>query len=61
MNFYKDLYKNLNVLRDIRRLILKGRSMGSNSILFRDENGEVWELKRQVPQHSAKPRLMIDH
>lgn len=54
--FYKNLYKNLNVLRDIQRLILAGRAMGRTSIFFKDENGEVWELKRHNLVN--KPRLM---
>lgn len=57
--FYKNLYKNLNVLRDIQRLILAGRARGRTSIFFKDENGEVWELRR--PNQASKPRLMGDH
>lgn len=45
-NFYRYLYRNLNVLRDIQRLLFDARKRQKHLITFRDEKGEVWQLKK---------------
>lgn len=40
------MYINLNALRDIWRLINLARDMKHNTIVFKDEKGELWELKK---------------
>lgn len=49
-HFYRYFYRNLNVLRDIQRLFLDARNKSKHSIVFRDEKGEVWQLKH-IPTH----------
>lgn len=53
-NFYTHMLRNLSVLRDIQRIITEARDKRQNEIIFRDENGQRWMLKR-IPVQKPNP------
>lgn len=55
-NFYPSMLRNLNVLRDIHRLITEARARHQRQITFRDERGDTWQLIRVGDQAHRKPR-----
>ena len=45
-DFYVYMHRNLKVLRDVARLIYDARAAQQKTIVFKDENGQEWQLTR---------------
>ena len=52
------MFRNLNVLRDIHRIITEARARKQRVITFKDEEGSVWKLQRVEQRQTQRSQTI---